>query len=97
MVRGSSTSAREATGFDLRLVLTQARYALLLSFRDPRAVVFGIAFPIVLLVMFNAIFVSGSSDTVHSPAARSRGRLTSRPGLPRTRSASRRSPPSSWG
>jgi ABC-2 type transport system permease protein len=61
----NSKSASEATGFDLRLVLTQARYALLLSFRDPRAVVFGIAFPIVLLVMFNAIFTSGSSDTVH--------------------------------
>jgi ABC-2 type transport system permease protein len=50
---------------DLRLVLTQARFALLVGFRDPRAVVFGIAFPVVLLVMFNSIFVSGSSDTVH--------------------------------
>ena len=65
MVRGKSKSASEATGFDLGLVLTQARYALLLSFRDPRAVVFGLAFPVVLLVMFNAIFTSGSSDTVH--------------------------------
>ena len=49
---------------DLRLVLTQARFALLVGFRDPRTVVFGLAFPIVLLVMFNSIFVSGSSDTV---------------------------------
>jgi ABC-2 type transport system permease protein len=50
---------------DLRLVLTQTRYALLLSLRDPRTVVFGLAFPVVLLVMFNSIFVSGSTDTVH--------------------------------
>jgi ABC-2 type transport system permease protein len=54
---------------ELRLVLTQARYALLLTFRDPRAVVFGLAFPVVLLVMFNAIFVSGSNDTVHIAGA----------------------------
>jgi ABC-2 type transport system permease protein len=65
MVRANSKSASGATGFDLRLVLTQARYALLLSFRDPRAVVFGLAFPVVLLVMFNAIFTSGSNDIVH--------------------------------
>jgi ABC-2 type transport system permease protein len=50
---------------DLRLILTQARCALLVGFRDPRAVVFGLAFPVVLLVLFNSIFVSGSTDTVH--------------------------------
>jgi ABC-2 type transport system permease protein len=52
---------------DIRLVLTQTRYALLISLRDPRTIVFGIAFPVVLLVMFNSIFVSGS-DTVHFAA-----------------------------
>jgi ABC-2 type transport system permease protein len=49
---------------DLQLALTQARYGLLASFRTPRTVVFGIAFPVVLLVMFNSIFTGGASDSV---------------------------------
>lgn len=49
---------------DLQLALTQARYALLIAFRTPRTVVFGMAFPVVLLVMFNSIFTRGASDTV---------------------------------
>jgi ABC-2 type transport system permease protein len=49
---------------DLQVVLAQARYGLLTAFRTPRTVVFSIAFPVVMLVMFDAIFTSGS-DTVH--------------------------------
>jgi ABC-2 type transport system permease protein len=49
---------------DLQLALTQSRYALLTAFRTPRTVVFGMAFPVVLLVMFNSIFTNGAADTV---------------------------------
>jgi ABC-2 type transport system permease protein len=49
---------------DLQLAATQARYALLTSFRTPRTVVFGMAFPVVLLVMFDSIFTGGASDSV---------------------------------
>jgi ABC-2 type transport system permease protein len=50
---------------DLRLAAVQARYALLTSFRTPRVVVFALAFPIVLLVLFNSIFSAGGPDTIH--------------------------------
>jgi ABC-2 type transport system permease protein len=53
---------------DLQVVLAQARYGLLTAFRTPRTVVFSIAFPVVMLVMFDAIFTSGS-DTVHFAGA----------------------------
>jgi ABC-2 type transport system permease protein len=49
---------------DFRLVLTQTRYALLTVFRNPRTVVFQMAFPVVLLVLFNSIFTKGSDETV---------------------------------
>jgi ABC-2 type transport system permease protein len=49
---------------DLQLALTQARYALLIAFRTRRTVVFGLAFPVVLLVMFNSIFTKGAGHTV---------------------------------
>jgi ABC-2 type transport system permease protein len=49
---------------DYKLAVTQARYALLTSFRTGRTVVFGIAFPVVLLVMFNSIFTDGAADSV---------------------------------
>ena len=48
---------------DLRLLASQSRYALASTFRNPRAVVFSIAFPVVLLVMFNEIFIGQGSDT----------------------------------
>jgi len=48
---------------DLVLVLTQTRYALISTSRNPRAVVFSIAFPVILLVLFNEIFVSGTDTT----------------------------------
>jgi ABC-2 type transport system permease protein len=49
---------------DLRLAAAQARYALLTTFRTPRTVVFGLAFPVVLLVLFNSVLTNGSSETV---------------------------------
>jgi ABC-2 type transport system permease protein len=49
---------------DLRLLVSQGRYALTSTFRNPRAVVFTIAFPVILLVLFNEIFVNQGSDTV---------------------------------
>jgi ABC-2 type transport system permease protein len=49
---------------DLQLALTQSRYALLTAFRTPRTVVFTLAFPVVLLVMFDSIFTNGSADSV---------------------------------
>jgi ABC-2 type transport system permease protein len=49
---------------DFDLAVTQARYALLTSFRTPRTIVFGIAFPVVLLVMFDSIFTGGAADSV---------------------------------
>jgi ABC-2 type transport system permease protein len=48
---------------DLQLVLVQTRYQLTSILRNRRAVVFVLLFPVVLLVMFNSIFVKGS-DTV---------------------------------
>jgi ABC-2 type transport system permease protein len=48
---------------ELALVLTQTRYALISTSRNPRAVVFSLLFPVILLVLFNEIFVS-STDTV---------------------------------
>jgi ABC-2 type transport system permease protein len=48
---------------DLGLVVTQTRYALISTSRNPRAVVFTLAFPVILLVMFNEIFISGTDTT----------------------------------
>jgi ABC-2 type transport system permease protein len=48
---------------DLRLVLIQTGYQLVSVARNRRVVVFSVVFPIVLLVMFNSVFVKGS-DTV---------------------------------
>jgi ABC-2 type transport system permease protein len=48
---------------DLALVLTQTRYALISTSRNPRAVIFSLAFPVILLVMFNEIFISSTDTT----------------------------------
>ena len=51
---------------DVGLVIVQARYALTGLFRNPRAVVFGVVFPPLLVVIFNSIFAgSGGTDVVH--------------------------------
>jgi ABC-2 type transport system permease protein len=49
---------------DLGLAITQARYALLTAFRNPRTVVFQMAFPVILLILFNSIFTKGADETV---------------------------------
>jgi ABC-2 type transport system permease protein len=48
---------------DGALVLRLTRFGFKTLFRNPRVVVFSIAFPIVLLVIFNGIFSSGSDST----------------------------------
>jgi ABC-2 type transport system permease protein len=48
---------------NLGLVLSQTRYSLLSTSRNPRAVIFTIAFPVILLVLFNEIFIGGGNDT----------------------------------
>ena len=49
---------------DVRLALAQARYALLAAVRVPRMVVFGVVFPMILLVLFDGVFTKGSDQTV---------------------------------
>src|SRR5919108_5713184 len=49
---------------DVRLALTQARYGLITAFRNPRTVVFQMAFPVILLILFNSIFTNGADETV---------------------------------
>jgi len=63
---------------DLKIVLRQTRYALVASMRNSRAVVFGIVFPIVLLVLFNSIFSSGRNATTrfHHVDVRTRAYFT---------------------
>jgi ABC-2 type transport system permease protein len=48
---------------DAALVIRQTRWALLGVLRNPRVIVFSVAFPIVLLVLFNGIFTGGSDET----------------------------------
>jgi ABC-2 type transport system permease protein len=55
---------------DIAILRTQTRYALLVASRNSRVIVFGIVFPIVLLVMFNSIFTSGKNATVRFSAGR---------------------------
>ncbi len=45
---------------DRRLVLSQTRVAILVALRTPRGLVFTLAFPLILLVLFNSIFIGGS-------------------------------------
>jgi ABC-2 type transport system permease protein len=49
---------------DLRLVAVQTRYQLVALSRSRRALVFGMVFPVVLLLMFNSVFVTGSDSVV---------------------------------
>ena len=45
---------------DLRLVAVQTRFQLTSLARNRRALVFGMVFPVVLLLMFNSVFVAGN-------------------------------------
>jgi ABC-2 type transport system permease protein len=49
---------------DLRILLVQTRYALVAATRNPRVMVFGTVFPVVLLVLFNSIFIKGGDQTI---------------------------------
>jgi ABC-2 type transport system permease protein len=53
---------------DLRLVTVQTRFQLISLARNRRAVVLGLVFPVVLLVMFNSVFVA-QGDTVEIAGA----------------------------
>lgn len=53
---------------DRGIVLAQARMALLVALRTPRTVIFTIAFPVVLLVLFNSIFNHGGNETTTLPS-----------------------------
>jgi ABC-2 type transport system permease protein len=48
---------------DLALVARQARFGLITASRNPRVMVFGIVFPVFLLVLFNGIFTKGGATT----------------------------------
>ncbi len=49
----------------LRILGSQTRYALITSLRTQRVLVFGILFPVVLLLLFNAIFAQGTNRVTH--------------------------------
>jgi ABC-2 type transport system permease protein len=52
---------------DRRIVLAQARMAILVALRTPRALVFTVFFPLILLVLFNSLFNHGGSETTTLP------------------------------
>ena len=52
---------------DRAIVAAQARMAILVALRTPRTVIFTIAFPIILLVLFNSIFNAGGNETATLP------------------------------
>lgn len=54
---------------EIRFILTQARYQLISIARNRRAVILTLAFPVVLLVMFDSIFV-GAGDSVELAGTR---------------------------
>lgn len=53
---------------DRGLVFAQARMAILVALRTPRTIIFTIAFPVVLLVLFNSIFSAGGNETTTLPS-----------------------------
>jgi ABC-2 type transport system permease protein len=48
---------------DRGIVLAQARMAILVALRTPRALVFTAVFPLILLVLFNSIFIKNGEGT----------------------------------
>lgn len=50
---------------DVRIALTQGRYAIAAGIRSSNALIFGIALPIFLLVLFDEVFVHGNNRTTH--------------------------------
>ena len=47
---------------DLGILRVQTRYALVAAGRNPRVLVFGLVFPVVLLVLFGSIFSGGGTE-----------------------------------
>ena len=52
---------------DRGIVLAQARMAILVALRTPRALVFTVVFPLILLVLFNSIFIKGGDNSTTLP------------------------------
>jgi ABC-2 type transport system permease protein len=52
---------------DRGIVLAQARMAIAVALRTPRTIIFTVAFPLVLLVLFNSLFDHGGKDTTTLP------------------------------
>lgn len=52
---------------DRRIVVALARAAITVSLRTPRTLVFTIAFPLVMLVLFNSIFIQGGDQSTTLP------------------------------
>jgi ABC-2 type transport system permease protein len=52
---------------DRAIVLTQARMAITVALRTPRAIIFTVAFPLILLVLFNSIFINGGENSTTLP------------------------------
>jgi ABC-2 type transport system permease protein len=52
---------------DRAIVLAQARAAIVVALRTPRAMLFTIAFPLLFLVLFDSIFVKGGGQTATLP------------------------------
>lgn len=50
---------------DLRILAVQTRFALVATSRNPRVLVFNIALPIFLLVLFESVFTHGGNRTTH--------------------------------
>jgi ABC-2 type transport system permease protein len=49
------------------IVLAQARMAIVVALRTPRALIFTAAFPLIFLVLFNSIFINGGDNTATLP------------------------------
>jgi ABC-2 type transport system permease protein len=52
---------------DRGIVAAQARMAILVALRTPRAMIFTVLFPLILLVLFNSLFNHGGRDTTTLP------------------------------
>jgi hypothetical protein len=50
-----------------RIVLAQARAAIVVALRTPRALVFTFLFPLIFLILFNSIFIKGGDQSVTLP------------------------------
>jgi hypothetical protein len=49
------------------MILAQARAAIVVALRTPRALVFTFFFPLIFLILFNSIFIKGGDQSVTLP------------------------------